>query len=66
MGFFDSISETVSNLTGGLGDQVSGAVEDATSQIPGADQIQEVTDQVSEQATQVQDTILPGDQSSEQ
>lgn len=62
MGFFDSINEAISNVTGGLGDQVNGAVEDATSQIPGADQVQEVTDQVQ----QAKDNILPGDESNEQ
>jgi hypothetical protein len=59
MGFFDSISETVSNIMGGASDQVGNVVEDVTSQIPGADQFQEVTDQV----TQVKDSVLPGDES---
>lgn len=60
MGFFDSISEAISNVTGGgVSDQINGAVEDATSQIPGADQVQEVTDQVQ----QAKEDILPGGES---
>lgn len=60
MGFFDSISEAISNVTGGgVSDQINGAVEDVTSQIPGADQVQDVTDQIGQTA----DDILPGDQS---
>jgi len=62
MGFFDSINEAISNVTGGLGDQVNGVVEDATSQIPGADQVQEVTDQVQQAANDV----LSGDQSNDE
>jgi|GEM_PF-6123150 len=63
MGFFDSISEAVSNITGGgVSDQINGAVEDVASQIPGADQVQEVTDQ----AQQIAEDALPGDQSNEE
>lgn len=63
MGFFDSISEAISNVTGGgVSDQINGAVEDVTSQIPGADQVQEVTDQIGQTA----DDILPGDQSGDE
>jgi len=63
MGFFDSISEAISNISGGgVSDQINGAVEDATSQIPGADQVQDVTDQIGQAA----DGILPGDQSGDE
>lgn len=62
MGFFDSISEAISNVTGGgVSDQINGAVRDATSQIPGVDQVQEVNDQVQ----QAKDDILPGDSGNE-
>jgi hypothetical protein len=58
MSFFDSIRDLVS----GASEQVGNVAEDVTSQIPGADQVQEVTDQVN----QVKDSVLPGDESNGQ
>lgn len=55
MSFLDSIRD----LLGGAGEQAGSIAEDVTSQIPGADQAQEITDQ----AQQAKDTILPGDES---
>lgn len=61
MGLFDAISEAASNFMGDAGEQVNNVAEDVTSQIPGADQVQEVTDQV-----QGVTDILPGGESGEE
>jgi len=58
MSFFDSIRDLVS----GASEQVGNVAEDAASQIPGADQVQEVTDQIQ----QAKEDILPGEEPNEQ
>jgi len=58
MSFFDSIRDLVS----GASEQVGNVAEDAASQIPGVDQVQEVTDQIQ----QAKEDILPGEEPNEQ
>jgi hypothetical protein len=58
MSFFDAIRDLVS----GASEQAGSVAEDVASQILGADQVQEVTDQ----ANQVKDSVLPGDESGDE
>lgn len=58
MSFFDSIRELIS----GASEQAGNVAEDVVSQVPGADQVQDAADQVS----QVKDNVLPGDQSNDE
>jgi len=62
MGLFDFINDAAGNVLGDAGEQINNVVEDATGQIPGADQVQDVADQTQ----QAKEDVLPGDESSEQ